>query len=364
MPLRGLINEKDVIASFLSANEWAELRTAVRNHRIEVLLPCCQNTAHLRTSKLGTNHFVHNRKNNCSWGPETIEHLKAKMDIAIACRAAGYEVSTEALGPDWRADVLAIKGSVKVAFEIQWSRLTLEETEKRQHQYRRDGIRCCWFFRSPPKEWNTAVKHLPLFTLQPNPNEGSLALRVRLQHKTIPFDSQPSYPLYYFVTFLLNRQIKFCSHYKTRRQQSLRITFMDLECLRCKKISRIYFVGRHLISSCGKRMFENADDDWNSEAALFDAVLKLTKSMENVNVKLGRIKSQYSKATGKKYTSFGCYYCGTLFNHDFIRKEALKGSNSVGPVPAAFEGMIVLPEPLPTDSGAHWCFSENQVFCE
>ena len=27
MPLRGLINEKDVIASFLSANEWAELRT-------------------------------------------------------------------------------------------------------------------------------------------------------------------------------------------------------------------------------------------------------------------------------------------------------------------------------------------------
>lgn len=59
----------------------------------------------------------------------------------------GYEVTTEASGVDWRADVLATKpgknGLIKLAFEVQWSPQTLEQTEERQQKYTRDGIRCC-----------------------------------------------------------------------------------------------------------------------------------------------------------------------------------------------------------------------------
>jgi len=56
----------------------------------------------------------------------------------FASNSAG-EAKTEVSGPDWRADVLATKTDrgklIRLAFEVQWSPQTLEETAARQAKY-------------------------------------------------------------------------------------------------------------------------------------------------------------------------------------------------------------------------------------
>ena len=152
MPLRALIDGKEIIAPFLDDSEWNSLKNDISSGSKQAILPCCQNLGFLRTSKLGTKHFVHKRKSNCTWEPETKEHLEAKAAILIACKNAGFNASTEVSGPDWIADVLVTKGSLKIAFEVQLSYQNTLKTLERHDKYIRDGIICCWLFNKIPLE--------------------------------------------------------------------------------------------------------------------------------------------------------------------------------------------------------------------
>ncbi len=152
MPLRASIDGKEIIAPFLDDSEWNSLKNDISSGSKQAILPCCQNLGFLRTSKLGTKHFVHKRKSNCSWEPETEAHLKAKAAIVIACKNAGFNASTEVIGPDWIADVLVTKGSLKIAFEVQLSSQNTSKTLERHNKYIRDGIICCWLFSRIPLE--------------------------------------------------------------------------------------------------------------------------------------------------------------------------------------------------------------------
>jgi hypothetical protein len=327
MPLRAIIDGHDVIAPFLSADEWENLRLSVKSHQKELQLPCCQNAGHLRTSKLGTNHFVHNRKEECDWKSETPEHLKAKNEIALACHEAGYEVTTEESGAEWRADVLASKGSARIAFQILWNRQTLEETQRRQDQYRRDGIRGCWFFKIPPKEMKEPMKELPLFSISSDSTQTDVSFSVGMRISRYVDARQPSSSLYEFVKALLNRKIKFCSQYKMKRQQRLRIVFIEMECWRCKKVSHIFYLSNQMVSCCGESMSES-EGLWESEKpefnkAVLDAVRKFINSPQGSHLKLGRIKPRYSKTVNKSYRSFGCYHCDAIFGNWFISEETM-----------------------------------------
>ena len=70
---------------------------------------------------------------------------------------------------DWRADVLAVQGGKRIAFEVQWSRQTYEETSLRQERYKASNVRGCWLFRIAPKEMldydktSVADKEIPAF---------------------------------------------------------------------------------------------------------------------------------------------------------------------------------------------------------
>ncbi|MEP7293107.1 MAG: competence protein CoiA family protein, partial [Chloroflexota bacterium] len=129
MPLRALVNGVEVIAPALSEAEW----DALRDTSARVILPCCGSEGYLRRSAMGTAHFAHKKGAHCAVGQgETIHHLKAKSDILIACQQAGYTALPEVAGDDWRADVLAVQGSVRIAFEVQWSFLRLEAATYRQ----------------------------------------------------------------------------------------------------------------------------------------------------------------------------------------------------------------------------------------
>src|SRR5205814_3042232 len=116
-------------------------------------MPCCQSRVILKKSNLGTQFFAHKRVESCNIQPESPEHLFAKDTIARAAMSAGWRAETESSADDltsaWIADVLCMRSdsSAKIAFEVQSTRQTVEETQRRQSVYRDSGIRALWLMR-------------------------------------------------------------------------------------------------------------------------------------------------------------------------------------------------------------------------
>ncbi len=203
MPLRAYVDGQEVIAPLVSESGWDALRGNQIAGESRIVLPCCGAEGFMRRSPLGTQHFAHKRAApDCDLGGETFEHLKAKTEIVNAARLAGCDASTEVAGADWRADVLVARGSVRIAFEVQWSRLSLQDCLARQARYERDGVRGCWFFRRPPQQLASAsagqrrpsaARELPLFHLVAS---AAADFSVRLNGR--------SHPLQEFVIKLLS----------------------------------------------------------------------------------------------------------------------------------------------------------------
>jgi competence CoiA-like predicted nuclease len=107
----------------------------------------------LKRSSLGTHFFAHQRTGACNTEPESREHLLAKETTARAALSVGWNATTEsrdpAEPPAWIADVLCTRAKkpAKIAFEIQWTRQTHAETERRQTAYASAGVRGLWLMR-------------------------------------------------------------------------------------------------------------------------------------------------------------------------------------------------------------------------
>jgi len=85
MPLRAFFADRELLATVMSDEEWLNLKA----QRPKVRLCCCDSTGYLRTSKLGTKHFVHGKDRICNWAPETWQHLLAKTEIVRVCQQFG-----------------------------------------------------------------------------------------------------------------------------------------------------------------------------------------------------------------------------------------------------------------------------------
>src|SRR4029079_4096705 len=134
-----------------STVEWQALRRQNAQTR-NLKLPCCGSPVILRTSILGTRHFVHARRNGCARPAETPIHLLAKEKIVAGIRRAGWTVRVEeeiaSNGEAWIPDVLALQeGERTHAFEVQWSWQSQETTRLRHARYQAANIPAFWFFR-------------------------------------------------------------------------------------------------------------------------------------------------------------------------------------------------------------------------
>lgn len=172
MPLSAYVNGEREIASLLGPSEWDKLRA--KKPAIE--LACCRSRGFMRVSKLGTQHFVHARRSDrCSPAPESAEHLLLKSIILRTVREAGWNGDVEVCGPDgaWRADVMATKANLRVAFEIQLSTIPFCELAARQQAYADDNVRGCWFYGhgalNPPPPPKTEIPVFPLSFSGENP---------------------------------------------------------------------------------------------------------------------------------------------------------------------------------------------------
>jgi hypothetical protein len=104
------------------------------------------------------------------------------------------------------ADVLATKGKTRVAFEVQWSRQTWEETDKRHTAYAKAGIRVMWLF----KQWSHPLsKEIPAFRIVPNDSNSFQVWvwRDGHQYEKVSAPSQ-AVELHQFIAGALSAQLK------------------------------------------------------------------------------------------------------------------------------------------------------------
>jgi len=239
MPLKALLDGQPILAPLLGDTAWA----ALYFQRYRLVLPCCPDRAVQMRGGAGTTriqHFSHAPAPTCQFRAETMAHLRAKVAIARACAEAGWSVDIEHAEDDWRADILADRGSQRVAFEVQWSRQTLAETAARQARYRAAGVRGCWFFRYPPHEVRRpggdttleARQDLPLFGLTTDRTRDGYRVQV----------GGHAHPLGQVVGALLGGRIAFRSHRTALGQHVVDIAFHDKVCPSCGAPCRVYRV--------------------------------------------------------------------------------------------------------------------------
>lgn len=149
MPLKSSTRAGDTIFAFnYDTPEWQALR-AENQLRKHLIMPCCGRSVVVKTSHLGTHFFAHSADTRTPCARESEEHLLAKDLVARAVTKAGWQAQTEMALENGRstADVLATSNGRRVAFEIQWSRQTLEETTRRHGLYRDANVRALWLFQ-------------------------------------------------------------------------------------------------------------------------------------------------------------------------------------------------------------------------
>ena len=371
MPLRAFIDGNEVIAPALSDEEWEALRQRVQAEKLAVVLPCCDRPGYLRRSRLGTRHFAHKRAGEddaqrCDMEGETMEHLKAKADIVTAARRAGYRASPELAGEGWRADVMAERpnGTGRIAFEVQWSFLRLEDCIFRQERYARDDVRGCWFFRNPPPQWLRegdlgpeikARRELPLFHLWVNVDRSfSVSLNRQL------------YSLTDFVYALLKSRIRFCSTVRAQQRQTLRYAFVEIPCERCGRMTHIYHVDPRLTSRCG--MVFQAEESWYSDAFAFHPQVRaaaegIARADAGGWINLGVIRPRTSERENATYTSFGCAHCDTMLDRTYVDMTLYGARRLTEAYETDGYSVDVRFDKPPVTRLPHWCYPQDGRFC-
>lgn len=295
MPLRCTdISGNTYLAWKLSKEQWDELRLLNKEQK-HLQMPCCGVWAVPKRSTLGTPYFAHARKGECASAPETKEHLLAKMIIAQAVEDGGWNAQTEYRGftPEgdcWIADVYAEKGKFKLAFEVQWSRQTLEETKFRQERYAKSGVRCLWLMKDVPRVVSQS-QELPMVPLHVNLTDADASVMI-MSYSPYHSTAQGGIKLENFIIGVLKHKFQFAPLFGKTVPISLFGRWR--KCPGCetwyRSLSIIKFKASEVLSG-----LSDFHGDWESfkpdtimEKALRDAV-PLNK------LKLGEIRVKYGK---------------------------------------------------------------------
>lgn len=361
MPLRALIDNIEIISTYLNSNEWIELRDKIKQESLDVIISQTDKKGYLRTSKNGLQHFVHKKGEAPEdFKTESPQLLFIKSQILLGCKEAGWNAISEYVENEWSADILASNEKNRIAFQVQWSPYSFEKTKARQKYYKQDSVRGCWFFKNPPKElrdWDKkpiADKDIPLFKIVETENKD---IKVDFNNQLLEVKE--------FIVLLLCRKIKFCSAMKAIRKQMITINFYEKSCWKCGANQHSYYLSETVKSNCGEDMYLESvmwqeDDAIEFSPVIQNAIRDFLVTDKGKGIKIGRIKKRFSKTVGHSYMSFGCSKCDAIFggwhNHEEIMEVKMSGPDIV------FE--VELELPIIREEREHWCLSEKKEFCE
>lgn len=332
MPLSCKSGDKAICAIDYDGPRWDELR-ALNAAEGRLRLNCCGSRVTLKTSKLGTRFFAHKQRGDCTSAAETAEHLFVKACIAQAIAGTGWDVETEVRGsaPDgslWVADVMASRGTHRIAFEAQWSPQTREETAQRQELYRTSGIRGLWLLSRP--NGIQVSKEVPSLLIEVDLQAPAAWVRIPAESPWHMTDHQARNAAYLWSQRIeLGRFVQGCIARKfvwapgLNQRMPLEIWAAEEECWRCRKptsiITRLDFRVDQLVP--GAQQISLKIEDFDSPAG----TSALTEALQQADLKshgIGAIRSRFSRTRGSAYLSNGCVHCdalqGAFFEHEIF----------------------------------------------
>lgn len=314
MPFKAILNGKPIISLDFTDQEWEQLRNDVKKGKVELKLPCCGGPAYLRTSKLGTKHFVHKRGHRCkNWKPESLEHMRLKEIIYRVCVQEGWKTDVERIMPSGEiADVYCEKDGRKIVFEVQLSYQTLDKFRERQKKYINDGVRAYWLFKPPKRDsyiyFNPPDKQLPIFALEIDKNSSDFQIEVA--STTLSVET--------FVKYVLEGRIRFKDRVVHRKTKIIVDVYKAAtKCWKCKRVINVVFP------------YSDEYVSWSwfgmskEEEAIWRQIAKLQRQGVRFFANVGPIKYRYSKTVGEKYWMNTCKYCGAKVGNFFLKHEII-----------------------------------------
>lgn len=351
MPLRVQLNGNSLNAALLSETQWQALKGS-RSLR----MPCCDAPAYGRTSRLGTRHFAHSPRSHCGAEGECAEHLAAKAEIVRVCHELGWDALSEYVGNQWRADVYAKRGRYRLAFEIQWSKQTLQATRERHAAYGTD-IKCCWLFKQLPSlnRWepgSIAERNLPIFRL----SRADSRFDVTIGDRAITLRE--------FVKARLQGQIHFCDQ-KSFVVREVQFVVSKVQCWRrrCRAPYDVFYTREIMRSNCGaERMTTDPGERVSLNDDPYSALRNWRLAMrifaaEEKQLRFS-IKRRWSDTVGRSYWSFGCPECDAMYGDHYF-SHLIAEAESDGCAPFCSKELRCSQrwaEP-------HWCFPVKCGFC-
>lgn len=146
MPLKAKLDGRDIVSILCSEEDWIAAQTASRGNDDRLRMACCDATAIAKHSPHNLRFFAHKPGfDRCPSAGESEEHDVLKVAAARAVRATnGWSADVEVSGAGWRADVLAVRGSIKIAIEIQLSAQAKRETKDRNNRFAISEVTPFW----------------------------------------------------------------------------------------------------------------------------------------------------------------------------------------------------------------------------
>ena len=314
-------------------------------------MPGCGLPGRPWTSPRGLPYFRHqpDADRACtSHPPESPEHLEAKLAVADAAEAAGWQALVEEPGPGWEADVLAVKDGVRLALEVQWSPQTLDRYRERQAAYRAAGVHGVWFARQPPAA--EPCRDLPVFALARGESDGAPALH------TVTVQGRPL-ALHVAVGGLLHGDIRFCSRIAKRGEKPRRVVSAYAnDCWKCSKEMTVWNVEDGGVEGmCG--LLAETYGQWSLwETSRPEAAPDVQRVMAALTDDAGlpalaRLKHRRTGPVPQGYMAFCCPHCG-IVQGDFDLRNMLM-SRSYDPPDGTT--MLVSDGPDAVADMPHWC---------
>lgn len=348
MPLTAQADGIDVVACLLSNEQWELLVGSTLRTR------CCGRPAHRRTSKLGTRHFVHHRRGECITAPESAEHLALKERIALAVQAAGWEVLLEAQHGEFVADVEARRGHDVVAFEVQWSRQTVAEYQRRSALYAAAGIELVWLIRPPG--WNVAgVAPARAVWLERPCGDATVPTHVRIAGRYPPVVQ----PLDALVTDVLAGRVSWRERVEMAAPMHALIVEIPEYCWKCSRPVTGHLVGG-VAACCG-----HFSPPPLCHEASGDLVGRVRKRGWLRGDAVMPIEWRATRTSGSSYFANVCPHCGSVSGDHFLAgrlgEHAADRSGrprGVYQVPCTPETVAALYDGIrPMIPQAHWCLA-------
>lgn len=367
MPLVGFVNGQRTVSSLLSDAAWRDLQEALRAGEQALTLRCGR-PGHTRANRFGTRFFAHNptAEDSCrAHGRETPQHLLLKSLIVQAATEAGWDAEPEVTAPSgaWRADVLARRGKIQVAFEVQWSHQTYADYAARQRAYDRDGVRCAWFTAHSSSVPPVATRDLPIFALAWQEERTTVALQAsgdpsahgNAQHKVGTGDL----PLTEMVKALLSRRVQHRMVLGSSIPMAWRVDVYASSCSRCQKTFGLWNVtSRVATGACGQTSAEDLVLGlWqDSRPEAMPAVRRTVhETLRNTGLPSAGLQRRRTRMSGSQaYMAFYCPRCNYTFGDWFLRDTVL----TQGPVASLTVPTEQMYVPAP-----HWCLSRGGEHC-